>query len=114
MTYRPRPEFIFVSDAGMRMPRVAELIAELTSQYGAEYVLMFSHAVDSASRNDQTSYKTGLNTAISLLADGGCDAETATDVVFDQLGLFLAAFRADLKPVERHEAAPDFPSREGS
>lgn len=114
MTYRPRREFIFVSDAGMPLPRVAELIAELTSQYGSGYVLVLSHAVDSASRNDQSSYKTSLNTAISVLADRGGVGETATDIVIDHLGLFLAAFRADLQRVERHAAAPAFPSREGS
>ncbi|MFI6367945.1 hypothetical protein ACIBG0_34980 [Nocardia sp. NPDC050630] len=114
MTYRPRREFIFVSDAGMPLPRVAELIAELTSQYGGEYVLVLSRAVDSASRNDQSSYKTGLNTAISVLTDGARDKETATDIVIDHLGLFLAAFRADLQRVERNDASPDFPSRDGS
>ncbi len=110
MTYHPRREFIFVSTAGMLLPRVAELIAELTSQYGGEYVLVLSHAVDSASRNDQSSYKTGFNTAISVLADGACDKKTATDMVIDHLGLFLAAFRADLQCVERSDAASDSPS----
>ncbi|WP_433678676.1 hypothetical protein [Nocardia sp. CA-119907] len=111
MAYSPRPEFVFVSEEVMAVHQAAELIAELTRQYDSEYVLLLSQAVESGRRNDQASYKTCLDAAIGVLAHGGCGMETATQMVFDHLGHFFAALRADSQGSGHRDVAPDLPPR---
>jgi hypothetical protein len=109
MTYRPRPEFIFVSEEEMPVHRAAELIAELTRRYDSEYVLLLSQAVESGSRNDQASYKSFLDAAIGALAHGGRGRGTATELVFDHLGRFFAVFGADPQKSGHRDVDPDLP-----
>ncbi|WP_159848654.1 TetR/AcrR family transcriptional regulator [Nocardia sp. CY41] len=98
------------TEEGIHLPRTAELIAQLTRDYGTEYTMVLTRAIDDANHDDQVSYKRGLNTAIALMAVADGDGSKAAELTIGHVESFLVAIRADLQAFShRGGTLPDLP-----
>lgn len=97
------------TEEGIALPRTVALIEQLTSEYGSEYTLLLSRAVEAANHVDQASYMVGLNAAIDVLAGPGGDRPTRKALALSHVGVFLTEIRADIRRASHRGAMP--PSR---
>ncbi|MEV2218851.1 hypothetical protein AB0E01_03105 [Nocardia vinacea] len=97
------------TEEGVPLPGTAALIEQLTSEYGSEYALLLSRAVEDAHHVDQARYLVGLNAAIDVLAGPGGDRPKRKALALSHVGLFLTEIRADACRASHRGAMP--PSR---
>ncbi|WP_327097103.1 hypothetical protein OIE68_45815 [Nocardia vinacea] len=98
------------TEEGIPLPGTAALIEQLTSEYGSEYTLLLSRAVQDANHVDQASYLVCLNAAIDVLAEPG-DRPTRKALALSHVGLFLTEIRADIRRASHRSAMPPFRCR---
>lgn len=79
---------ILGTEEGIPWPRIAALIQLLTSEYGSEYTLLLSRAVQDATHDDHASYLAGLNAAIDLLTGTGGDPSARKALADRHIGVF--------------------------
>lgn len=94
------------TEEGIPLPGTAVLIEQLTSEYGSEYTLLLSRAVEDANHVDQASYLVGLKAAIDVLAGPGGDRQTRKALADNHVGLLLTEIRADIRRASHRGAMP--------
>lgn len=77
-------------------PRTAAVIQLLTSEYGAEYTLVLSRAVQDADRGDHASYLLGRDAAMDALAETAGDHSSRETLVDSHIGVFITEIGADI------------------
>lgn len=92
-----RPEAPF----DIPIPRTAALIEQLTREFGSEYTMLLTQAVEFGNRDDQARYLATLNAAIDVLRRAGSGMDKAKAVTIGHgMSLFSmlhADYRSHLK-----------------
>ncbi|WP_378735558.1 hypothetical protein [Nocardia brasiliensis] len=86
-----RPE----APSDIPIPRTAALIEQLTREFGGEYTLLLTRAVEFGNRDDQARYMATLNAAIDVLRRTGFGMDKAKAVAIGHVGSFFAMLSVD-------------------
>ncbi|MET7772113.1 hypothetical protein [Nocardia sp. NPDC005366] len=82
---------------GIALPRAAEFVETLDSQFGSEYTGTFIRAIDADNRDDQPRRQTELAAAIDMLVRAGWTHEQSRTIVRSHVKFVYAAAGEDLQ-----------------
>ncbi|WP_405177771.1 hypothetical protein OG225_26385 [Nocardia sp. NBC_01377] len=85
------------SAEGIALPKSAEFVDTLDSQFGSEYTLTFVRAIDADNRDDQPRRETELAAAIDILVRAGWTHEQSRTIVRSHVKFVYAAAGQDLQ-----------------